>query len=64
MKTLQMIAGILIIIGAINWGFVGFFNFDLVTTIFQAGSTLTTLVYDIIGLAGVYALFWMLPKMK
>lgn len=64
MKTWQMIAGILIIIGAINWGLVGFFQFDLVAAIFQEGSTLTTLVYDIIGLAGVYALFWMLPKMK
>lgn len=45
---------ILVIIGAINWGLVGIFKFDLVAAIFGDMSILSRIVYILIGLAGIY----------
>lgn len=45
---------LLTIIGAINWGFVGLLNFDLVAAIFGKKSFISRLVYTLVGLAGVY----------
>ncbi len=57
MYTLKIIAYILVIIGAINWGLIGFFNFDLVATIFGEMTVLTRIVYDLVGIAAIYLLF-------
>ncbi len=57
MYTLKIIAYILVIIGAINWGLVGFFNFDLVALIFGEMTLITRIVYDIIGISAIYLLF-------
>jgi uncharacterized membrane protein YuzA (DUF378 family) len=56
-KTLIVLA----IIGALNWGLIGFFNFNLVDAIFGGGSAEETsiasrVVYAIVGLAGLFAL--------
>jgi uncharacterized membrane protein YuzA (DUF378 family) len=57
MTTLDRIALILVIIGAINWGLVGLFQFDLVAAIFGGqGSSLARIVYIIVGIAGLYCL--------
>lgn len=56
MKTLDAIALILVVIGAINWGLVGFFQFDLVATLFGINSAFTRIVFVLIGIAGLYAL--------
>jgi len=65
MRIVTWIAAILMVIGALNWGLMGFFQgFNLVTAIFQEGSLLTTIVYDLVGLSGLYAIFFILPKMK
>ena len=53
MQTLQKVALALIIIGAINWGLIGLFDFNLVTMLFQEGSFLTRLIYIIIGICGL-----------
>ena len=54
MNTLQKIALVLTIIGAINWGLVGLFQFDLVATIFGgADAILARIVYVIIAIAGI-----------
>jgi uncharacterized membrane protein YuzA (DUF378 family) len=54
MKTLQIITLTLVIIGAVNWGFVGLFGFDIVAGLFGgAKTTMSTVVYSIIGLAGI-----------
>lgn len=55
MKTLDMIAITIGIIGAINWGLIGFFNFNLVELIFGIG-WLTQIVYMVVGLCGIYLL--------
>ncbi len=62
MRFLNTLSLILIIIGAINWGLVGLFNYDLVAALFGSGSALSDLIYALVGLAGIYALFGILPK--
>ena len=57
MSTLQRIALGLVIIGAINWGLIGFFQFDLVTTLFGGISPIPVrIVYGAVGLSGLYCL--------
>ena len=54
METLKKICLVLIIIGAINWAFVGLFELDLVATLFGGSDELLAkLVYIIIGIAGL-----------
>lgn len=57
MKTLDWLCITLIIIGAINWGLVGFFNFDLITSVF-GGSLywIARIIFALVGLAGLYSL--------
>ncbi len=56
-KPFDWIALTLIIIGAINWGLIGFFQFDLVATIFGgSGFWLTRVIYALVGIAGLYSL--------
>jgi uncharacterized protein len=58
MKGLNVLAGVLVIVGALNWGLVALAEFDLVATIFgmEFGETnaLTRVVYGLVGLSGVY----------
>lgn len=56
MKTLDYIALILVIIGAINWGLIGFFSFDLVRAIFGDMTLVSRIVYSLVGVSGLYAL--------
>jgi uncharacterized protein len=55
--TLITIALILVIIGAINWGLVGFFNFNLVSAIFGERSAVSKVLYALVGIAGLYSIF-------
>lgn len=57
MKCLGIFAFILVIIGALNWGLWGFFQFDFVAWFSNGNTTwLSRLIYAIIGLAGVWCL--------
>lgn len=58
MKPLDVLVAILVCVGAINWGLIGVFNFNLVDFIF--GKTIIDkIVYIVIGLSGIYqAFFW------
>ena len=47
---------ILAIIGAVNWGLVGFFKFDLVAYLFGSLSLLSRIIYALVGLSGIYVL--------
>ena len=63
MKTLDVTAAALVIIGALNWGLAGLFHLDLVATVFgmRFGETsaLSSAVYALVGLSGLYqALTW------
>ncbi|HHW67228.1 DUF378 domain-containing protein [Defluviitalea raffinosedens] len=57
MRTMDFIALLLMIIGAINWGLIGFFQFDLVATLFGGmDGWLSRIIYALVGLAGLYGL--------
>jgi len=57
MKKLDVIVWILLVIGGINWGLVGLFDFNLVAAIFNPVSTvLTRIIYVIVGLTAIYEL--------
>ncbi|MBE6456153.1 MAG: DUF378 domain-containing protein [Alphaproteobacteria bacterium] len=53
MDTLMKVLSALCLIGALNWGLVGLFNFDLVAFIFGAMSVLSRLVYSLVGISAV-----------
>lgn len=56
-RPLEWTALTLVIIGAINWGLIGFFQFDLVATLFGGmGAWLSRVIYAIVGLSGLYCL--------
>jgi len=57
-NPVDLIALILVIVGGLNWGLVGLFNFDLVAAIFGAGSTLSKIVYILVGLAALYMIYF------
>ncbi|MDQ5816195.1 MAG: DUF378 domain-containing protein [Actinomycetota bacterium] len=52
--SLDAAAASLVTIGALNWGLVGLFNFDLVATLLGRGSKLSRLVYTAVGASAVY----------
>ena len=54
MRTIDVVAAILLVVGGLNWGLVGTANFDLVATLFGAGSILAKAVYTLVGLAAAY----------
>ena len=56
MKVIDKIALILIIIGAINWGLIGFFKFDLVATLFGDMSVISRIVYALVGISGLWGI--------
>ena len=53
MHTLQKVALVLTIIGAINWGLVGLFDFNLVSTLFGVDNVVTRIIYTLVGIAGI-----------
>ena len=57
MRTIQRIALALVIIGAINWGLIGLFKFDLVASVFGGqGAFLSRVIYALVGLSGLACL--------
>jgi uncharacterized membrane protein YuzA (DUF378 family) len=56
-NILDWIVIVLVIVGGLNWGLVGAFNFDLVAAIFGAMSALSRIVYILVGLAALYMIY-------
>ena len=54
MKILNCVALTIAIIGAINWGLIGFFDFSLVSGIFGDATAFTRVIYALVGLSGLY----------
>ena len=53
-KTLWLVAFVLVVIGAVNWGLVGLAQFDLVAALFGGSATLLSrVVYSLVGVAGL-----------
>ena len=54
MKALELLALVLVVVGAVNWGLVGIAQFDLVATLFGGQSApVSRIVYCLVGLAGL-----------
>lgn len=53
MATLQKVALVLTIIGAINWGLIGLFDFNLVSALFGEENVVTRIIYVLVGIAGI-----------
>ncbi len=57
MKCVRFLALLLMVIGSLNWGLVGFFGYNLVADIFGGMATTgARVVFDLVGLAGLYGL--------
>ena len=56
MKIIDKIALALVIIGAINWGLIGIFNFNLVDTIVGVMSIISRIIYILVGLSGLWTI--------
>ena len=53
METFQKILLVITIIGAVNWGLVGLFDFNLIDMIFGVGSILSRIIYTLVGVSGL-----------
>lgn len=53
---MDTVALILIIIGALNWGMIGLFRFDLIQALFGDMTTLSRILYALVGLAGLWGI--------
>ena len=62
MKVIDIIALILIIVGAINWGLIGIFNFNLVETLFGGFSVISRIVYILVGISGLWSIKTVIEK--
>jgi len=62
MKNIELVAMVLLLIGGINWGLVGAFNYNVVTTLLGDGTTMTRAVYAIVGLCALYEAFQFMKK--
>jgi uncharacterized protein len=56
MRTLDALALLLVVIGAVNWGLIGFFDFNLVSALFGEMSTVSKIIYAVVGIAGLYSI--------
>ena len=55
---------ILVIVGGLNWGMIGAFNFDLIAFLFGQMSTLTRIIYILIGLSALWTFFGLIYPTK
>ena len=62
MKIIDKIALVLVIIGAINWGLIGIFNFNLVDSIFGVMSIISRIIYTLVGISGLWAIKLLFDK--
>lgn len=58
MKVIDAIAMILIIVGGLNWGLVGIFDFNLVSAIFGVDSVLSNIIYILVGISALWCIFF------
>ena len=59
MKTvIDWIALVLVIIGGLNWGLVGFFDWDLVATLFGAMTGFSRTIYALVGIAALWTIYY------
>jgi uncharacterized protein len=58
LNGMDWLAFVLVIVGGLNWGLVGLFNFNLVTFIFGSVPILERLIYILVGIAAIYLAYF------
>lgn len=64
MRTMDITAEVLVIIGALNWGLVGLFDYNLVASLFGEESGLSRFIYALVGLAGLWVAGSVIPYLS
>lgn len=64
MRVVNIVALVLLIIGGLNWGLVGLFEFDLVAALFGVGTAVTRAVYTIVGIAALWEIIAMIRSLS
>lgn len=62
MKVIDKIALVLVIIGALVWGIIGIFNYNIVDAIFGTGSIISKIIYILVGVSGLWAIKLLFDK--
>lgn len=63
MYILNVVAAVLLIVGGINWGLVGVFDYNLVQVVFGHFPVVVKVIYDLVGLSALYAIYhWVVHK--
>ncbi len=62
MKKIDLIAMVLLLIGGINWGLVGAFNYNIVANLLGDASMMTRVVYGLVGLCALYYAYKFMQK--
>lgn len=62
MKHINLLAMVLLLVGGLNWGLVGVFNYNLVTALLGDASMMTKVVYALVGLGALYEGFQFIQK--
>ena len=62
MRTVTLVAVVLLIVGGLNWGLVGAFDYNLVDALFGVDSVLSRIVYVLVGLAAVWKIVALLTR--
>lgn len=62
MNWLDWLTAVLVVVGAVNWGLVGLLDFDLVAAILGDMSTISRVVYSLVGVSGLYMIYSMGTK--
>lgn len=57
MNALDWIAMVLLIVGGLNWGLIGMFNYDLVASLFGTQTPVSRIVYVLVGLSALYSIY-------
>lgn len=57
MKYVNWVSRVLVLVGALNWGLVGAFQFNLVEAVLGEGTALTSVVYILVGVAALYEVY-------
>lgn len=61
-SVIDWIALILLIVGGLNWGLVGLWNYDIVATIFGAMTTLAKVVYILVGVSALWGIYYLFKE--
>jgi hypothetical protein len=62
MNALDWIAFVLLVVGGINWGLIGIFEFDLIEAIFGELLIMSEVIYALIGISALYQIYSVLKK--